>query len=659
MNGPELRTNGRTGRTGQIDGLETLQTALDADRWADVSRDLLTKLFEEFLYEELLDPEARGTDGEWTRYRLDYDGVVYRFAAQSRPFDSYRVDPDSIERRDGDVGGEVESEDADENPNGNGDGEGWRPATDPVQFLLDARGSLGVAPETASHLVREYNNTLVADAHIDARKADADESLLDMPYAAVEGEMEGHPWFTINKGRIGFGYDDYRAYAPERKTPQSLVWVAAHRDRADFRSVEGLRYESLMAQQLGEAAAEFDATLRAGGHDPDDYYYLPVHEWQWKNTVAQLFAKDIAAGDIVPLGTGPDSYLPQQSVRTLTNLTDPEKPHVKVPIRVLNTIVYRGLPGEQARAAPRVTEYVQSIRDDDPFLRDDCELVLPGEIASLNYDHPEFSQLDDAPYQYHELLGAVWRESVEALVDDDEQVLTLSALMHEDADGTPVVSTLAERAGCSIDEWLADCFDVLLPPLLHYLYRYGMVFMPHGTNTMLVLRDGRPTRLAVKDYVDEIAVSETRLPELDRLPDDLYEHDDIVHRKSPDGMCQHIVGTLFVCVLRYVADRLERREGYDETRLWRQVRASIERYHERFPELEDRFELFDLFKPEYDKLCLNRNRLVEYGYDDDHAPPAVTAHGTVSNALFDLEPATRAGIEDGDRVPESDARGDR
>lgn len=159
--------------------------------------------------------------------------------------------------------------------------------------------------------------------------------------------------------------------------------------------------------------------------------------------------------------------------------------------------------------------------------------------------------------------------------------------------------------------------------------------------------------------MDEIAVSETRLPELDRLPDGLYEHDDIVHRKSPDGMCQHIVGTLFVCVLRYVADLLERREGYDETRLWRQVRASIERYHERFPELEDRFELFDLFKPEYDKLCLNRNRLVEYGYDDDHAPPAVTAHGTVSNALFDLEPAARAGGEDGDRRSESDARGDR
>ncbi|WP_276299849.1 IucA/IucC family protein [Halorussus lipolyticus] len=603
-----------------MNGRETLTTALETERWTDVSHDLLAKMFEEFLYEELLDPTEAGTDGEWTRYRLDYGDVAYRFTAQSRPFDSYRVDADSIERREDDD---------------------WTPATDPVQYLLDAREALGVAPETASHLIREYNNTLVADAHIDARKEDATESLLDMDYAAVEGEMEGHPWFTINKGRIGFGYDDYRSYAPELKETQSLVWVAVNRERADFRSIEGLDYESLMHEQLGDAAASFEDTLRTEGHNPDDYYFLPVHQWQWDNTVAQLFAKDIAADDIVPLGTGPNTYLPQQSIRTLTNIDDPEKPHVKVPIRVLNTIVYRGLPGEQALSAPRVTEYVKSIRDDDAFLRDDCNLVLPGEIASLNYDHPEFSQIDDAPYQYHELLGSVWRESVEALVDDDEEVLTLSALMHRDTDGTPVVSKLADRAGSSIDEWLADCFDVLLPPLLHYLYRYGMVFMPHGTNTMLVLRDGQPTRLAIKDYVDEIAVSDEWLPELDRLPDGLYEHDEIIHQRPPEGLCQHIVGTLFVCVLRYVADLLNREEGYDEQRLWRQVRASIERYQSQFPELEERFELFDLFKPEFDKVCLNRNRMVEYGYDIDHEPPEVNAHGTVSNALADLEPAER------------------
>ncbi len=288
-----------------------------------------------------------------------------------------------------------------------------------------------------------------------------------------------------------------------------------------------------------------------------------------------------------------------------------------------------------------MTEFVQAVRDEDPFLRDECELLLPGEVASVTYEHPRFSGLPDAPYQFHELLGCVWRESVEGLVDDGETPLTLAALLHEDRDGTPIVSKLAERAGLSLDEWLDRCFDVLLHPLLHYLYRYGTVFMPHGTNAMLVLEGGVPRRLALKDFVDEVAVTDRRLPELEAvIPDDLYSDEGyahhIVHQLPPEPLCQHIVGTLFVCVLRYVSDLLERHRGYPEARFWEQVRASVERYQAEFPELDERFELFDLLKPRYTKLCLNRNRLVDYGYDDYSTRPKVTGYGTVSNALYEV-----------------------
>jgi len=50
-------------------------------------------------------------------------------------------------------------------------------------------------------------------------------------------------------------------------------------------------------------------------------------------------------------------------------------------------------------------------------------------------------------------------------------------------------------------------------------------------------------------------------------------------------------------------------------------------------ELEDRF---DLFKPEFAKVCLNRNRLLEYGYEDCYEEPQVNAHGTVLNVLAEF-----------------------
>ena len=492
-----------------------------------------------------------------------------------------------------------------------------------------------LAAEAGRVVVKAGTNSLTdEESNLDDGKLD---KLVDDVADLVERDKEvilvSSGAIGAGKGRIGFDYDDYRQYAPESKEPQSIQWVGARRDRASFSSVDGLSYDALLDQHLGEHRGQFRDKLRGQGLDPDAYYLLPVHQWQWSDTLTQLFAKDIARDDLVPLGTGPNTYLPQQSIRTLTNVDDPTKPHVKLPIRVLNTIVYRGLPGEQALAAPAVTEAITAIRDDDPYLRDECRLLLPGEVASLNYDHSEFDQLSNAPYQYHELLGAVWRESVQGLVADGEQPLTLAALMHEDFDGQPLVSKLADRAGCSLSTWLDDLFDTVLHPLLHHLYRYGLVFMPHGTNTIVVLDDGMPSRIAIKDYVDEVAVAQERVPEMAAFPNEIYEHPDIVHQKPPEALSQHILGTVFICVFRYVSNLLERRADYDEQRFWRQVRHSIERYQAQFPELESRFERFDLFAPEFAKVCLNRNRLLEYGYENRHEEPQVQAHGTVENAL--------------------------
>jgi hypothetical protein len=52
-----------------------------------------------------------------------------------------------------------------------------------------------------------------------------------------------------------------------------------------------------------------------------------------------------------------------------------------------------------------VAEVLKDVRDGDRFLRDECSLVLPGEVASGYYDHSTFSRISGAPYQYQELLG--------------------------------------------------------------------------------------------------------------------------------------------------------------------------------------------------------------------------------------------------------------
>ncbi|MFE7193249.1 IucA/IucC family protein [Kitasatospora sp. NPDC057541] len=576
-----------------------LPPQLTAGHWQRAGRALLAKMLGEFAYEELVAPVETGAPGG---YVLKLPGAEYRFTARRGAYDGWLVDPGSV------------CCDAPEGP-------------DPLRFLTHARHALGLRGDTTGHLLRELTATLTADAHLLATGLTAAE-LADLGHTALEGRQGGHPWIVPNKGRIGFSAADAARWAPEARAPRPLPWIAVHRRLAEYRGVAGLTDP---AQLYRRELDDPDALRAPLGAAADDYLLLPVHPWQWDETVLPLFAPWIASGEIVPLGTDGDLRLPQQSIRSFFNESHPERCTVKLPLAILNTLVWRGLPTERTLAAPAVTAWIHGLRDADPFLRDECRVVLLGEIASVTVDHPLYRELPEAPYQYKELLGAIWREPLGPALAPGERARTLAALLQTGSDGRPLAAELIARSGLAPAEWTARLFAAMLPPLLHFLYRYGLVFSPHGENAIVVFDERDvPVRLAVKDFVDDVNLSDQDLPELRGLP---AEVDAVLLREDPQGLCQFLHSGLFIGVYRYLAPLLEARTGLAEARFWALLRAEVLRHQARFPELADRFALFDLFRPRIDRLCLNRNRLLLDGYGDRPHRPHAARHGTVPNPL--------------------------
>lgn len=590
-----------------------METNVKKRHWEIANKRLLAKMIAEFLYEDMISAEK--TDG---LYHLTLGGgTMYRFQAEERLMDSYWIDPDSIQIK---TGGE------------------WANAKSAVAFLLELQKEIGIKPFTAAYLIEEYKRTLLADAHIIASQENQrTESLLEIDYAELEGEMTGHPWITYNKGRIGFSYTDYLQYAPEQKKEVKLDWIAVSREKGSFHSIEEVNYEDLLKSELGDSLwVTFQKVLHEEGIRPEDYFFMPVHEWQWNHVLVPLFSEELFEKRIVYLGKGEDVYLPQQSIRTFVNMKDKMKYHVKLPMSILNTLVYRGLPSERVVLAPEITQHIQGIRDRDSFLRDTCRVVLPGEIASMNYAHPDYTKLQGAPYQFLEMLGVIWRESIYSFLEEGEQAITLAALLYVGEDGESYALELAKRAGLNAEEWTKQLFDVLLPPLLHYLYQYGTVFSPHGQNTVVILKDSKPHRLAVKDFVDDVNISDQPLSELENISAELKN---VLRSEAPEGLCQFIFTGLFVCHFRYLADILHRSRELNEAVFWNMLRETILSYQAQFPELKERFELFDLLRPSFKKLCLNRNRMIEYGYGDGDDRPHASEFGRVKNPLATRKPA--------------------
>ncbi|QIQ06774.1 IucA/IucC family siderophore biosynthesis protein [Streptomyces liangshanensis] len=559
----------------------------------------------EFAYEEIIEPRPGEDDGLYT-LTLDAGGTL-AFRATRGSYGSWRVDA-----------GTVTSE--------------GRPFTDPLRFLMLARGVLALDGATLGHLVRELSTTLAADVRLDHTALSADR-LADLGYAELEGHQTGHPWIVLNKGRIGFSAPDAARWAPEARTAAALPWIAVSTSLATYSGVPALRTPDLLyALELDAAVRErYDRVLRDRGLDPAAYLYLPVHPWQWDEVLLPLYTAEIARGAVVPLPSDGDLRLPQQSVRTFLNVDRPDRHTVKLPLSVLNTLVWRGLPTERTLAAPAVTAWVHGLRDADPFLRDECGVILLGEVASVAVEHPLYDHLPEVPYQYKELLGAIWREPLQARLAPGERARTLASLLQTDPAGRALTAELVARSGLAPAVWLERLFAALLPPLLHFLYRYGTVFSPHGENAIVVFDDqDAPVRLAIKDFVDDVNVSALPLPEHDTMP---REVKDVLLTEEPGFLVQFIHSGLFVGVFRYLAPLCEDQLGVSEAEFWSLVRAEIDRHQDRFPELRERFETFDLLTPRIARLCLNRNRLHLDGYRDRAQRPHAAVHGTVPNPL--------------------------
>lgn len=319
---------------------------LTPEHWRRANRMLIGKALAEFAHERLLAPEHTG-EGRYVVHGDD-GAVEYRFAAEIRALEHWRIDAASIERSRA----------------------GERLPLDALAFVVELRTTLGIADDVLPVYVEEVASTLASTAFRLSRPAPTAAELAGADFQTVEAAMgEGHPCFVANSGRLGFGVDEYLRYAPEAAQPVRLVWLAVRRAHSVFSHAADVDRERLLEAELGAGTlARFARTMSDLGLDLDDYHLLPAHPWQWWNRVAVTLAADVARRDVVCLGYGDDEYRAQQSIRTFFNLSRPSRHYVKTALSVLNMGFLRGLSADYMVATPAINDWVADLVADDEVL---------------------------------------------------------------------------------------------------------------------------------------------------------------------------------------------------------------------------------------------------------------------------------------------------
>lgn len=542
-------------------------------------RHLCCKALAEFSHERLVAPTPVDDVGG---YEVTAGDERWSFRARVLPLEHWMIDEATLRRE---VSGASVEPDA--------------------QALVTALApALGIPDTLMGTYLEEIAATLGSAAFCLHHRDRPAQELADADLQTVEASMtEGHPGFVANNARIGLGLTDRHRMTPEAPTPVRLVWLAARSELSSLATVAGLDEDALYLREFGpEALDRCAGQLRGLGLDPAGYRLLPVHPWQWENTIAVAFAPDLARRDLVHLGESDDEYRPQQSVRTFFDISRPERGYVKTALAVQNMGFTRGLSPRYMRDTPAVNEWVAELVTSDPVLTR-LRLGLLREVAAIGYTGDAYHRAaaagvsDEGPHT--KMIAALWRESPVPALAHDERAFTLAALLHVDLHGRSLAAEHVERSGLEPRAWLRALLDAYLAPAARCLLAHGLVFMPHGENVILVIgSDHVPRRALFKDIGEEVAVVRDRPlpPELGRIEHvvDAETAALSLHTDVMDGVLRHLAGILDD------AGILDAAEFWDETRLCLEALDSDDLHGPTWDAV---------FAPRFAHSCLNRLQL--------------------------------------------------
>ncbi|ASR47714.1 AcsC protein [Paenibacillus kribbensis] len=480
--------------------------------------------------------------------------------------------------------------------------------------------------ERLQRFIEELEQTLLKD--VQAQSYLTAPSLADdqRRYDELEGNLgDGHPYHPCYKSRIGFTLTDNEQYGPEFKQPIRPVWLAIAKSHSRAGQSQAIDDEAFIRQELGEGEfARFQALLTSYGQQPEAYRLMPVHPWQWQQVILPRFHQELAEQQIIWLGEASDVYQAQQSIRTLSNRTTPERAYVKLSLSITNTSTSRIMAGHTVLNGALITDWLHGLLKHDEYAVQQGFFVLR-EVLGITFDYEQLPEYRQA--KTYGSLGTVWRESIHGYLQPDEDAIPFNGLCYVQKNGVPLIDPWVQQFG--VEEWTRRVLEATISPLIHMLYAHGIGMESHGQNIILLHRNGQPTRVALKDFHDGVRFSVNHLTEPDQCPHLHPEppsharinRNSFIKTGNPEDVRDFTYDAFFFIAAAELAMFLAGHYQLDEQRFWQMSAQVIHDYQRQHPQHEERFRLFDLFAPTVQIEELMKRRLL--GDEDLHFKPGI------------------------------------
>lgn len=593
---PLIETVGKSNAAAE----DRLVNVLQSQYFTDVEQRIIRQFIQTLIYEEILSCESKripihGSESQLVLSGKDSDGQAVYYVSQGKrkySFGRIRLDKVPVKR--------VMMDGSSTMANLSG-------------FITEVLSQVQQG-EPLERFAEELEQTLLKDVQAQSTNASQQLSADQRSYNELEGNiMDGHPYHPCYKSRIGFTLSDNAAYGPEFKQVLRPVWLAVSRQTSKMAHSESVTYDDVLRKELGdEVYAQFSSILTDQGKRVEDYRFMPVHPWQWREKIIPQFHRELAEKNIILLGESRDVYRPQQSIRTLSNFTFKQNAYLKLSLSITNTSTSRILAGHTVLNGALITDWLQTLIKEDEFAKR-LDLVILREVLGVTYD---YEKLPEAKMmRVYGMLGVIWRESVHQYLRSDEDAAPFNALCHVENNGLPFIDPWIQKYG--VENWTKQMLQVAVSPIIHMLYAHGIGMESHGQNIVLIHKDGLPHRVALKDFHDGVRFSVQHLTEPEKCPDLNPEpashakinRNSFIKTHDPADVRDFTYDAFFFICLAELCMFLEEHYNVDEARFWAMTAQVIYDYQAEHPQHQVRFSLFDLFAETVQIEELTKRRL--------------------------------------------------
>jgi siderophore synthetase component len=381
-------------------------------------------------------------------------------------------------------------------------GQGWKKisAQQTLQWILES-AALDLDIEFNQELVEQFTNSMQIMTCFaqDEPNIASDNGFID----SEQSLLWGHAFHPTPKSRTGVSMDDLLACSPEVGASFPLYWFKVAKQLVETLGETSQRKNPLKA--FREILPESEISVPTDVEETE-YVFYPCHPWEVYTLLANpLVQRAIEKKCIIPVGSHGMHMYPTSSVRTLYHPNLDWFLKFSINVRLTNCV--RKNAWYELDSAVKLTEILQPIREKEQLHHPVFKVMTEPFATTVNLSSVSGTKDDDSVIRARESFGVLLRENFTLSEIDLLEPRLAAGLFADDRQGHSVIATQLKRRAMQNNQsyadiatlWFERYLHCLLPGVLNYFFRHGVVFEPHLQNIVIGFDQGMPCCVWIRD----------------------------------------------------------------------------------------------------------------------------------------------------------------